>query len=665
MSFPLKKDNKEKNIMKEIAGDYLIKQTIGEGTFSKVKLGINMFTGQKVAIKILDKLKLIEEEGIERVLREIKISSELNHPNIIRIYKILEDDKYYLVVMEYCEEGELFNYIVKKNRLSEKESSFFYYQLINAVEYLHSKGIAHRDLKPENILLGENHLIKLIDFGLSNYFDDNKLLITPCGSPCYASPEMIRGEEYNGANNDIWATGIILFAMLCGYLPFENEENSKNNNLLFKKILSGKLDYPKYLSDLSVDLLKKILVNSPEKRIKINEIKQHKFYLKGKQIFEKKQESTGFNELKIFNNISNNFQNEINIIENNKDVYKDKYIKNLFAKNTYEENNKNLNIFKKKYSDAKEQMITTFKHKINLTSANTKPKKIIQNNHYMATESNKIKLNTDGLIPLNTKLINSNLKQTFNANNKSNEFNEDIPPIPQESKEIIKNTTNLLPHRDMNSNINNLISQIQRKKEKSMDYPHKMNKLYLNNNSLNNFQNKDLNFKSPNRRPLLKIKIYSSMKKNKKNTIFENDAFYNDLVNKNRNNIKMSDKLVINVTNDEDNTSNKSLLRISRKLQNLDKKNFNSPFRNENLRLNTDMKINDNFPFINSTRNTSIFSPKNEKLIPYKIERRYFLKNFNNIVSLRNKDYLKYLYNPKNDYQFPNSIKTNENIVNN
>ena len=665
MSFPLKKDNKEKNIMKEIAGDYLIKQTIGEGTFSKVKLGINMFTGQKVAIKILDKLKLIEEEGIERVLREIKISSELNHPNIIRIYKILEDDKYYLVVMEYCEEGELFNYIVKKNRLSEKESSFFYYQLINAVEYLHSKGIAHRDLKPENILLGENHLIKLIDFGLSNYFDDNKLLITPCGSPCYASPEMIRGEEYNGANNDIWATGIILFAMLCGYLPFENEENSKNNNLLFKKILSGKLDYPKYLSDLSVDLLKKILVNSPEKRIKINEIKQHKFYLKGKQIFEKKQESTAFNELKIFNNVSNNFQNGINIIENNKNVYKDKYIKNLFAKNTYEENNKNLNIFKKKYSDAKEQMITTFKHKINLTSANTKPKKIIQNNHYMATESNKIKLNTDGLIPLNTKLINSNLKQTFNANNKSNEFNEDIPPIPQESKEIIKNTTNLLPHRDMHSNVNNLISQLQRKKEKSMDYPHKMNKLYLNNNSLNNFQNKDLNFKSPNRRPLLKIKIYSSMKKNKKNTIFENDAFYNDLVNKNRNNIKMSDKLVINVTNDEDNTSNKSLLRISRKLQNLDKKNFNSPFRNENLRLNTDMKINDNFPFINSTRNTSIFSPKNEKLIPYKIERRYFLKNFNNIVSLRNKDYLKYLYNPKNDYQFPNSIKTNENIVNN
>ena len=217
----LKKDLSGKKLSKEIAGDYLIKNVIGEGTFSKVKLGINMLTGQKVAIKILDKLKLIEEEGIERVLREIKISSEIEHPNIIKIYDIMEDDKNYLVVMEYCAEGELFNYIVKKDRLSENESSFFYYQLINAIEYLHLNGIAHRDLKPENILLGENHIIKLIDFGLSNYISENKLLVTPCGSPCYASPEMIRGEEYNGADNDIWATGIILFAMLCGYLPFE------------------------------------------------------------------------------------------------------------------------------------------------------------------------------------------------------------------------------------------------------------------------------------------------------------------------------------------------------------------------------------------------------------------------------------------------------------
>ena len=129
----LQKDKIWRKNGKEILGDFIIKDIIGEGTFSKVKLGINMFTGQKVAVKILDKLKLIEEEGIERVLREIKISSGLNHPNIIKIYNIIEDEKNYFVVMEYCEEGELFNYIVKKDRLSENESSFFYYQLINAV----------------------------------------------------------------------------------------------------------------------------------------------------------------------------------------------------------------------------------------------------------------------------------------------------------------------------------------------------------------------------------------------------------------------------------------------------------------------------------------------------------------------------------------------------
>ena len=180
--------------------------------------------------------------------------------------------------MEYCEEGELFNYIVKKDRLSENESSFFYYQLINAIEYLHSKGIAHRDLKPENILLGENHIIKLIDFGLSNYFDGIQKLETPCGSPCYASPEMVGGNKYNGFFIDVWATGIILFAMLCGYLPFEDE----NNDILFKQILEGKIDYPSYLSDLSKDLLKKIIETNPEKRIKIEEIKEHPFYLLGK-----------------------------------------------------------------------------------------------------------------------------------------------------------------------------------------------------------------------------------------------------------------------------------------------------------------------------------------------------------------------------------------------
>ena len=655
----LQKDKIWRNNGKEIVGDYLIKDIIGEGTFSKVKLGINMFTGKKVAIKILDKLKLIEEEGIERVLREIKISSELNHPNIIKIYNIIEDEKNYLVIMEYCEEGELFNYIVKKDRLSENESSFFYYQLINAVEYLHSKGIAHRDLKPENILLGENHIIKLIDFGLSNYFDDKKLLITPCGSPCYASPEMIRGEDYNGADNDIWATGIILFAMLCGYLPFENDdENSENNNLLFKKILSGKLDYPDYLSNLSVDLMKKILVNSPKKRIKIDDIKKHKFYLKGKKIFEKKQESITINELKLIK--YENIQNENKLTENNKGNIKDKYLKNLLTKNNKnkENNNKILNIFRNKYFDTKQQNKNN-----NLTYANNKLKNQNKNTQYLVTESNNIRLNGDNLVPLNTKLFdslkkNENLKQTFNENNNNiycdNILAEKISKNKEKSKndENSTNLANLLPFNEKRYKLfNNLFTQVSRKKEKSMDYPHNKNKLYLNNNSINT----EMNFKSPNKRPLIQVKIYSSSKKNKNKYLFEDNAFNTD-INMSKPKIKMNDKLIINLTNNKE--KNISLLRINKKLQSLEKRfNLNSSFKNMNERLKTDIKTYENFPYINSQRNGSIFSPKIEKIYNERKERRYFMNNLHNYINLKNKDYLNFFLNSKNTYHSPDSLK--------
>ena len=210
--------------------------------------------------------------------------SELDNEHVIKVYQIYEDNNNYLIIMEYCEGGELFNYIVEKQRLSENETAFFYYQIIEGIEYIHSKGIAHRDLKPENLLLDKDKKLKIIDFGLSNYFDGIQKLETPCGSPCYASPEMVGGNKYNGFFIDVWASGIILFAMLCGYLPFEDD----NNDNLFKQILSGKIGYPSHLSDISKDLLNKIIQTDPEKRIKIEEIKRHPFYLLGKKLYEKK-----------------------------------------------------------------------------------------------------------------------------------------------------------------------------------------------------------------------------------------------------------------------------------------------------------------------------------------------------------------------------------------
>lgn len=249
----------------------MVGKTIGEGTFGKVKLGHHILTGEKVAIKILEKEKIKDSGDAERVSRELRILKMVRHPNIVQLYEIIETPKQFYLIMEFANSGELFEYIVSHGKVKEQQASRFFSQMLSGLEYLHGLGISHRDLKPENLLLDGDNNIKIVDFGLSNIFKPGDLLKTACGSPCYAAPEMIAGKWYDGSKSDIWSCGIILFAMVCGYLPFEDP----NTGVLYKKILVGEFKFAKWVSSDAKDLISKMLRVNPEERAGMLEIKAH------------------------------------------------------------------------------------------------------------------------------------------------------------------------------------------------------------------------------------------------------------------------------------------------------------------------------------------------------------------------------------------------------
>ncbi|OIV90234.1 hypothetical protein TanjilG_01430 [Lupinus angustifolius] len=254
--------------------NYKLGKTLGIGSFGKVKIAEHVLTGHKVAIKILNRRKIKNMEMEEKVRREIKILRLFMHPHIIRLYEVIETPTDIYVVMEYVKSGELFDYIVEKGRLQEDEARNFFQQIISGVEYCHRNMVVHRDLKPENLLLDSKCNVKIADFGLSNIMRDGHFLKTSCGSPNYAAPEVISGKLYAGPEVDVWSCGVILYALLCGTLPFD-DENIPN---LFKKIKGGIYTLPSHLSPGARDLIPRMLVVDPMKRMTIPEIRQHPWF---------------------------------------------------------------------------------------------------------------------------------------------------------------------------------------------------------------------------------------------------------------------------------------------------------------------------------------------------------------------------------------------------
>ncbi|KAI4346629.1 hypothetical protein L6164_007510 [Bauhinia variegata] len=257
--------------------NYKLRKTLGIGTFSQVKLAEHVLTGHNVAIKILNSHR-IRNVGIEeRVRRGINILRLLMHPHIIQLYDVVETPTDIYIFMEYAKSGQLFDYIVEKGRLQEDEARNFFQQIISGVEYCHRNMVVHRDLKPENLLLDSNHNVKIAGFGLSNIMRHGQLFKTSCGSANYAAPEVISGKLYAGPEVDVWSCGVILYALLCGTLPF-NDENLPN---LFKKIKGGIYALPSHLSPGARDLIQRTLEVDPTKRITIPGICQHPWFQAG------------------------------------------------------------------------------------------------------------------------------------------------------------------------------------------------------------------------------------------------------------------------------------------------------------------------------------------------------------------------------------------------
>lgn len=257
-------------------GHYILGATLGVGTFGKVKIGEHQITKHKVAVKILNRQKIKSLDVVGKIRREIQNLKLFRHPHIIKLYQVISTPSDIFMIMEYVSGGELFDYIVKHRKLQEHEARRFFQQIISGVDYCHRHMIVHRDLKPENLLLDHNMHVKIADFGLSNMMMDGEFLRTSCGSPNYAAPEVISGKLYAGPEVDIWSCGVILYALLCGTLPFDDEHVPS----LFKKIKSGIFPIPEYLNKSVVNLLCQMLQIDPMKRASIEDIKKHEWFQK-------------------------------------------------------------------------------------------------------------------------------------------------------------------------------------------------------------------------------------------------------------------------------------------------------------------------------------------------------------------------------------------------
>ncbi|KAL2090540.1 hypothetical protein ACEWY4_012803 [Coilia grayii] len=248
---------------------YEFLETLGKGTYGKVKKAIER-SGRLVAIKSIRKDKIKDEQDLVHIRREIEIMSSLSHPHIITIYEVFENKDKIVIVMEYASRGDLYDYLSQRQTVPEAEARHLFRQIVSAVHYCHRNGIVHRDLKLENILLDGDCNIKIADFGLSNLYHGDEYLQTFCGSPLYASPEIVNGRPYRGPEVDSWSLGVLLYTLVHGAMPFDGH----NHRHLVQQISTGEYRKPSKPSD-ACGLIRWMLMVNPERRATLEEIAGH------------------------------------------------------------------------------------------------------------------------------------------------------------------------------------------------------------------------------------------------------------------------------------------------------------------------------------------------------------------------------------------------------
>ncbi|CAM8919639.1 unnamed protein product [Rhodiola kirilowii] len=291
---------------KVIFGKYEMGRLLGKGTFAKVYHARNLITGEGVAIKIMSKEKLKKSGMMKQIEREISIMKLVKNPNVVDLKEVMATKSKIFFVMEYVKGGELFDKVAR-GKLKEDVARRYFQQLISAVEYCHSCGVSHRDLKPENLLLDENGDLKISDFGLSALPEQVKsdgLLHTRCGTPAYLAPEVLKFKGYGGAEADVWSCGVVLYVLLAGFLPFDDENVMK----MYKRITTGSYVTPPWFSNQTKRVIAKLLVVNPKKRVDIPAIMRMPWFKKGfepRKGFEL-EELESVNGLEEFDDVENN-----------------------------------------------------------------------------------------------------------------------------------------------------------------------------------------------------------------------------------------------------------------------------------------------------------------------------------------------------------------------